>query len=78
MISGLVNKLLKKNDAPDWFCAEMKKHTPEAEIKAMIRHFIEIEIQSRDYNRDLWNDELIKSMTGLYFKYFDQLYMQSA
>ena len=77
MIGNLVHKLLKKNDAPDWFCAERKRKTPEAEIKAKIRTSIEFEVHNRGYDRHLWNNEFIGKMTNLYYKFFDQLYMQS-
>ena len=78
MIGELVNRLLKKNDAPEWFCADKKRKIPENEIKGKIRASIEYEISLRGYDNELWNDDFVNKMTGLYYKFFDQLYMQSA
>ncbi len=78
MISMLVNKFLKKNHAPDWFCVDMRRNVPESEIKAKIRMSIEAEVHNREYSRELWDEEFINTMTLLYFKFFDQLYMQNA
>ena len=78
MIGNLVHKLLKKNDAPEWFCAEKKRKTPESEIKTKIRSHIESEIVNRNYDMKYWNEDVISRMTNLYYKFFDQLYMQSA
>jgi hypothetical protein len=75
MIGNLIHKLLKKNRAPEWFCLDMKNKTPEAEIKNKIRVKIREEVSARGYNLELWSDEFINKMTGLYYKYFDQLYM---
>ncbi len=77
MIGEIVQKLLKKNDAPEWFCADIKKRTPESEIKAKIRNAIIVEIAQRGYNKELWDDEMVSSMTVLYFRFFEQLYTQS-
>lgn len=78
MISGLLDRFLKKSHAPDWFSVDMKRHVPENEIKVKIRKSIEAEVHNRGYNRELWDEEFIGTMTLLYYKYFDQLYMQSA
>ncbi len=78
MISGLVDRFLKKNPAPDWFANDIRKNVPENVIKAKIRSSLETEIDIRGYDRRLWNPEFVNNMTNLYFKFFDQLYMQSA
>ena len=75
MIGNLIHKLLKKNQAPEWFYLDMKNKVPEAEIKNKIRAKIKEEVTSRGYDLELWTDEFITKMTALYYKYFDQLYM---
>lgn len=78
MLGDLVHKLLKKSDAPEWFCADKKRKTPEDEIKAKIRASIEFEINARGYDKELWNEVTVNKMTLLYYKFFNQVYIKSA
>lgn len=74
---GIFEKIFKKNNAPEWFCRDMKNRVPEAEIKDKIGSELRNLVGQRGYDKELWTDEYIGRVANLYYKFFDQLYMQS-
>lgn len=78
MIGEFITRLLKKNAAPEWFCRDIRNKVPEAEIKEKIRIELGHIVDERAYDRTIWTDEFVVRMAGIYYKFFDQLYMLDA
>lgn len=78
MITGFMEKLFKKNSAPEWYVNDIRNNVSDAEIKEKIKVEIRREVAVRNYDETLWTDEFIGRMAGLYQGFFDQLYMESA
>ena len=78
MFGNFMQSLFKKNQAPEWFCRDVKNKVSEAEIKEKIKLELHNIVEVNSYNKQLWNEDFIGKMAALYYKFFDQLYMQSA